>query len=134
MLRSSSRLRQSGLRLRVLASSERVSRRARRRDTGPADAVGLLGLRLGGLGLLSLLSLLLLLGLLFLLSTAPVGPQQVFERIFQLVESIGSYCGEWLAKATKRAERVSERVSWMVRLTDARHDGWMDVALLRIRG
>jgi hypothetical protein len=95
----------------VLTSSERVSRRDRRRDIGPAGAVGLLGLRLGGLSLLLLLGLLLLLSLLFLLSAAPIGPQQVFESIFQLIESIGSYCSERLANATKCAEQVSERAS-----------------------
>lgn len=92
---SSSRVGQSGLRLRVLASSERVSRRDGRRDIGLAGGVGLLSLRLGGLGLLLLL---------FLLSAAPAGPQQVLDRIFELVESIGSYYSGWLANATKRAE------------------------------
>lgn len=76
---STSGLGQSGLRLRVLASSERVSRRDFRGSVGLAGSVGLLVLLLSSLSLL------------FLLLALLVGPQQVLEEAFGLGESIGSY-------------------------------------------
>jgi hypothetical protein len=76
---STSGLGQSGLRLGVLASSERVSRRDFRGSIGLAGSVGLLVLLLGGLSLL------------FLLPALLAGPQQVLEEAFGLGDSIGSY-------------------------------------------